>query len=129
MNAAVGFLLVCIVLLGAVTCRAEVGGPDRSLSPHFRHIKCMPGEEAGSHCGPSAGDRPAVAILAQATPRYYDEQQLNYRFSEFCASVKKPPAGLIESIDAAFEKDKSVGEIWLWIHDIAEKVRTRCGDA
>ena len=119
----------------------KIEGPDRSLSPHFRHIKCMPGEEAGSHCGPSAGDRPAVALLAQPkplqlaksaevlSPRYYDEQQLNYRFSEFCASVKKPPAGLIESIDAAFEKDKSVGEIWLWIHDIAEKIRTRCGDA
>jgi hypothetical protein len=108
MNAAVGFLLVCIVLLGAITCRAE---------------------EAGSAGGTITGHRPAGAILTQATPRYYDEQRLNYVYSEFCASVKKPPAGLIESIDAAFEKDKSVGEIWLWIHDIAEKIRTRCGDA
>ena len=85
MNAAVGALLFCIVLLGAVTCRAK--------------------------------------------PAYYDEQNLNYIYTEFCASVKKPPPGLVESIDAAFEKDKSVGEIWLWIHDIAEKVRVRCGNA
>ena len=128
MNAAVGALLFCIVLLGAVTCRAEM----KTRAYHSAEARAASGDQpgrAGSAGGTIAGPRPAGAILAQATPRYYDEQRLNYVYTEFCASVKKPPAGLVESIDAAFEKDKSVGEIWLWIHEIAEKVRTRCGDA
>jgi hypothetical protein len=113
MNAAVGFLLLCIVLLGAVTCRAE---------------------EAGSAGGTITGHRPAGAILAQAPPRYYDEQLLNYRLTEFCATVKRPPKSLIEAIDNAFstpegKQSAAVIDGFNYIHILDRLVQERCGDA
>jgi hypothetical protein len=90
MNVAVGALLFCIVLLGAITCRAA--------------------------------------------PRYYDEQLLNYRLTEFCATVKRPPKSLIEAIDNAFstpegKQSPAVIDGFNYIHILDRLVQERCGDA
>jgi hypothetical protein len=70
------------------------------------------------------------AITCRAKPAYYDEQLLNYRLTEFCATVKPPPRDLIEAIDNAFKQDQqSLIAAWQWIHDLDQKVRARCGDA
>jgi hypothetical protein len=110
MNAAVGFLILCIVLLGAVTCRAE---------------------EAGSAGGTVAGRRPAGTTLAQVTPRYYDEQLLHYRYSEFCASVKWPPQKFVEMIEQAAQAgNKDALEAFAWIAPLMMQYKKNgCGDA
>jgi hypothetical protein len=71
----------------------------------------------------------AVVSRAQTTPRYYDQQLLNYRFTEFCAQVKPLPPGLVESINNAFEKDATIRPIWEWIHSIRQRRAEHCGDA
>jgi hypothetical protein len=71
------------------------------------------------------------AARAQTTPHYYDQQLLNYKFSEFCASVGKPPAPLAEALNQAVTQDPKT---WLpvvqWWNKIAEKyAEAKCGDA
>jgi hypothetical protein len=90
-NAAVGFLLLCIILLGAVTCRAERPPP----------------------------------------PGYYDQQLLNYRASEFCASVKWPPQKFVEMIEeAAKAGNKDALEAFNWIAPLMMQYKKNgCGDA
>jgi hypothetical protein len=68
---------------------------------------------------------------AQTTPRYYDEQLLNYKHSEFCATVGKPPATLAEAINGALKQDP---QTWLpivaWWNKIADAYKKAgCGDA
>ena len=110
MNAAVGALLFCIVLLGAVTCRAE---------------------EAGSAGGTVAGHRPAGAILAQATPRYYDEQLLNYRYSDVCVIPLPRSQALPEALQKAVELDAATWTPWvIWWNALQEqRKKAGCGDA
>jgi hypothetical protein len=73
----------------------------------------------------------AVSHRTKAAPRYYDEQLLNYRYTEFCATVGKPPAALAEALNQAVGVDP---QKWLpaiqWWNKIAEKyAEARCGDA
>lgn len=73
----------------------------------------------------------ASCELRAKTPRYYDEQLLNYRYSEFCAAVKKPPPALAEAINGAVAQDPQtwlpIVAWWNRIHEHYEKAR--CGDA
>jgi hypothetical protein len=112
MNAAVGFLLVCIILLGAVTCRAEGGGPDRSLSPPFRQ------------------DLPA-GRMRQPTPGYYDEQLLNYRYSEVCVIPLPRSQALPEALQEAVKLDAATWMPWvIWWNALQEqRKKAGCGDA
>lgn len=70
-------------------------------------------------------------LRAQTTPKYYDQQLLNYRHSDFCAAVKKPPAALAEAINNAITIDPKtwlpIAEWWNRIH--AKYKEAGCGDA
>ncbi len=73
----------------------------------------------------------AVSKGARTAPAYYDQQLLNYRYSEFCATVGKPPAVLAEALNQAVAVDATK---WLpavqWWNAIAQKyAEARCGDA
>lgn len=70
-------------------------------------------------------------LRAQTTPRYYDQQLLNYRHTEFCAVVKKPPPALAEAINGAVAQDPAtwlpIVAWWNRIHEHYKKAG--CGDA
>jgi hypothetical protein len=72
-----------------------------------------------------------VSKATRSAPAYYDQQLLNYRYSEFCATVGKPPAILAEALNQAVAIDAAK---WMpavqWWNRIAEKyAEARCGDA
>lgn len=61
---------------------------------------------------------------------YYDQQLLNYRYTEFC-SLGKVPAPLLDAVKQAFEKDpKTWGSTAEFLQGILEKQgAAKCGDA
>ncbi len=64
-------------------------------------------------------------------PGYYDEQLLNYRYTEFCAVVGKPPKDVAEGINGGIAVDP---KRWTphaeWFNKIVEAYkRAGCGDA
>lgn len=69
-------------------------------------------------------------LRAQKTPRYYDEQLLNYRYSEYCAEVKKPPAILIDLLNQFMPANPQLKPAGDYINDlIAGREKRKCGDA
>ena len=85
--------------------------------------------------GPARADVMKPIHLAKSaevpSPRYYDEQLLNYRYTEFCATVGKPPPVIAEALNQAIVIDP---QKWLpaiqWWNKIAEKyAEAKCGDA
>ena len=74
----------------------------------------------------------AYSFSTWAKPAYYDEQLLNYRKTDFCAAVKKPPKRVAEGINGAHAADPKGGweyEIE-WFNRIVEKyAELKCGDA
>ena len=131
MNQAVGALMVAILLLfGIVVARAETEGGTRSPGAQSDGLPPSSADKAGSRGGTEAGDRPA----GQPTPRYYDEQLLNYRLTEFCSVMKRPPQSLIQAVDNAAQteegkKSPAVIEGYTYLHILDQMVRERCGDA
>ena len=77
----------------------------------------------------------AVLLIAscelRATDSEYLKQILRLQHTEFCATVKKPPAVIAEALNKALEQDPKtwLGPV-LWWNQIVEKYKeARCGDA
>lgn len=73
----------------------------------------------------------SCALRAEGNPKYYDEQLLNYRFSEFCSVVGKPPLQLAEAINGAIAQDPATWvSIAAWWNKIKEHYeKAGCGNA
>lgn len=74
----------------------------------------------------------ACELRAQGNPRVYDEQLLNYRFSEFCSVVGKPSQLLAEAINGAIAQNPADPK-WRreadWFNRIVEHYhKVRCGE-
>lgn len=68
---------------------------------------------------------------AQTTPRYYDQQLLNYRFSEVCSTPLPKGDALPNALNEALKADAKTWLPWvLWWNATREKYeKGRCGDA
>jgi hypothetical protein len=67
---------------------------------------------------------------AESITRDEAKEILRLQYTEFCAMVHPIPPDLIAVIDDAFKKEEKLWAAeWLWLHDIQQKIKDRCGDA
>lgn len=110
-------LFVLVILFGMVISRATKaeGTPGGTRSPNALSD------------GLPAKALARGTILAQATPRYYDEQLLNYRVTEFCAKTTNPPVN--EAVVAIFQALPPLKPLGEWLDAFTTERRRKCGDA
>jgi hypothetical protein len=68
-------------------------------------------------------------LKAQTTPRYYDQQLLNYRYSEYCAEVKAPPKIIIQLLRELIPHNPQLKPAGEYIDGLIEgREKRKCGD-